>query len=66
MPDVQPPHADGGPPNGPPEGSEPPPRAPVPRRGLSTGWIVVLVIVAVILLALGICVAVVNQSGSAG
>ena len=46
----------------PPEGSEPPPGAPAPRRGLRTGSIVALVIVALILLLYGTCVTVVSQS----
>jgi hypothetical protein len=66
LPDIPPPHADGGPPDRPPEGSEPPPGAPAPRKGLPTGSIVALVIVAVILLVYGICVTVVSQSGSSG
>ena len=50
------------PPYRPPEGGEPPPGVPEPRRGLRTGSIVALVIVAVILLVYGICVTVVSQS----
>jgi len=57
-----PPQADGSPPDRPPEGSEPP-GPPAPRRGLSTGQIVALVIVAVALLAYGTCVAIVNSRG---
>jgi hypothetical protein len=60
--DIPPPHADGGPPDRPPEGSEPPPGAPEPRRGLRTGSIVALVIVALILLIYGTCVTVISPS----
>ena len=62
MTDIPPPHADGGPPDRPPEGSEPPPGAPEPRRGLPTGSIVALVIVALILLLFGTCVTLISQS----
>jgi hypothetical protein len=57
-----PPHADGGPPDRPPESTKPPPGAPEPRRGLRTGTIVALVIVALILLLFGTCVTLVSQS----
>jgi len=66
LPDIPPPHADGGLPHWPSGSSEPPPGAPAPRRGLPTGAMVALVIVAVILLVYGICVTVISQSGSSG
>lgn len=46
----------------PPSGSEPP-AGPAARKGLNTGCIVALVIVAVILVAFGTCLAIVNSSG---
>lgn len=52
-----------GPPDQPPGGSEPPPGGPAARKGLSTGWIVALVIIAVILVGFGTCVAIVSSSG---
>ena len=58
VPDIPPPPADGGSPDQPPEGTQPPPGAPAPRRGLSNNWIAALVIVAFILVAFGICVTV--------
>jgi hypothetical protein len=57
-----PPVADGGPPDRPPESTKPPPGAPEPRRGLPTGAMVALVIVALILLLYGTCVTVLSQS----
>ncbi len=57
-----PPHADGGPPDRPPEGTEPTPEAPEPRKGLPTGAMVALVIVAVILVLYGTCVTVLSPS----
>ena len=58
--DEPPPQSGNGPPDQPPEGNEPRPGGPAPRKGLSTVWIVALVIVALILLAFGICVTVVR------
>ncbi len=59
----EPPPQPGGPADQSPEASEPPPEGPAPSKGLSTGCLVALIIVAVILLLFGICVAVVSTSG---